>query len=59
MRYLRFNNIDMQQPEIISHCSQCEREFRSSTQPGEHVDVVLRRIRDAFLAHECEKRATQ
>jgi hypothetical protein len=52
-RYLHFENIDLQRPEIISRCSQCKREFGATPKPGERIDEVLLRIRAEYEAHEC------
>lgn len=52
-RYLHFDNIDMEQPDISSRCSQCGQEFRAEPKPGEKVDDVLLRIRAEFNAHVC------
>lgn len=52
-RYLSFDNIDMREPEIVSHCSQCGLEFKSAPKPGEHIDEVLMRIRVEYDAHLC------
>jgi len=52
-RYLHFDNIDMEQPDISSRCSRCGREFRAEPKPAEQVDDVLLRIRADFDAHKC------
>lgn len=54
-RYLQFDNIDMEKPDISSRCSQCRQEFRAERKPGERVDDVLLRIRADFEAHKCGK----
>jgi hypothetical protein len=51
--YLRFDNLDMEQPEISSRCTCCGQEFRAESRPGERVDDVLLRIRAEFEAHAC------
>lgn len=53
-RYLHFENIDMEQPDISSRCSECGRAFTAIPRVGERVDDVLLRIRADFNAHECE-----
>lgn len=52
-RYLQFENIDMEQPDISSRCSRCGKEFRAEPKPLESVDEVLLRIRADFEAHRC------
>ena len=52
-RYLQFDNIDMEKPDISSRCSRCGREFSAEPKPAERVDDVLLRIRTEFEAHEC------
>ena len=52
-RYLHFDNIDMQQPDISSRCSLCGQTFCAEPKPGERVDDVLLRIRAEFNDHEC------
>lgn len=52
-RYLRFDNIDMQKPDIVSRCSHCKQTFTAEPKPGERVDHVLLRIRDEFNTHQC------
>lgn len=52
-RYLHFDNIDMEQPDISSRCSECGQAFRGEPKPGERVDDVLLRIRAEFNAHGC------
>jgi hypothetical protein len=54
-RYLHFDNIDMQQPDISSQCSHCGRTFKAEPQPGERVDDVLLRIRAQFDSHLCHE----
>ena len=54
-RYLQFDNIDMEQPDVSSRCSHCEQEFRAEPKPDERVDDVLLRIRAEFDAHKCGK----
>ena len=39
-RYLQFENIDMEQPDISSRCSHCGQEFRAEPKPAERVDDV-------------------
>jgi hypothetical protein len=58
-RYLHFDNIDMEQPEISSQCSRCGQTFKAEPIPGERVDDVLLRIRRAFNSHQCQKRLEQ
>ena len=53
-RYLHFENIDMQTPDIVSRCSLCQRTFTAEPKPGERVDDVLLRIRDEFNMHQCQ-----
>jgi hypothetical protein len=55
-RYLHFDNIDMSRPFISSNCSLCGREFNEAPVSGEHIDLVLMRIRARFDAHECTPR---
>jgi hypothetical protein len=52
-RYLQFENIDMEKPDISSRCTRWGREFRAEPKPAERVDDVLLRIRAEFEAHEC------
>lgn len=54
-RYLHFDNIDMEQPDISSRCSRCGQQFSAEPKPNERVDDVLLRIRAAFDAHNCPK----
>jgi hypothetical protein len=58
-RYLHFDNIDMEQPNISSQCSHCGQTFKAEPRPGERVDDVLLRIRYEFNSHECQKRLEQ
>ena len=44
-RYLHFENIDMEKPDISSRCSCCGREFRAEPKVAERVDDVLLRVR--------------
>ena len=53
-RYLHFDNIDMDQPDISSRCSWCGQTFCAEPKRGERVDDVLLRIRAEFNAHVCE-----
>lgn len=53
-RYLHFDNIDMQRPDIRSRCSLCGREFQAAPLPTERVDEVLLRIRREYNSHECK-----
>jgi hypothetical protein len=55
-RYLQFDNIDMEEPDISARCSQCGQEFSAEPKPGERVDDVLLRIRAEFEAHKCDVR---
>jgi hypothetical protein len=55
-RYLQFDNIDMEKPDISARCSRCGQEFRAQPKPGERVDDVLLRIRAEFEAHKCGER---
>ena len=55
-RYLHFENIDVEQPEISSQCSQCGQTFLAEPRAGERVDDVLLRIRDDFNSHQCQER---
>ena len=52
-RYLHFDNIDMEQPNISSRCSQCGQTFNAEPKEGERVDGILLRIRAEFNAHQC------
>ena len=52
-RYLHFDNIDMQKPDISSQCSHCGQTFKAEPKPGERVDDVLLRIRAQFDSHLC------
>ncbi|HEV2464058.1 MAG TPA: hypothetical protein VGT04_09650 [Acidobacteriaceae bacterium] len=52
-RYLQFDNIDMEEPDISSRCSQCGQEFRAEPKATERVDDVLLRLRAEFEAHQC------
>lgn len=54
-RYLQFDNIDMERPDIRSRCSRCGREFRAEPKPTERVDDVLLRMRAEFEAHKCDR----
>ena len=53
-RYLHFENIDMQEPNISSRCSVCGQTFRTVPQGAERVDAVILRVRREFEAHKCE-----
>lgn len=55
-RYLHFDNLDMSLPFISSNCCLCGREFNEAPVSGEHIDLVLMRIRARFDAHECTAR---
>jgi hypothetical protein len=55
-RYLHFDNLDLSLPLISSNCSLCRREFNEAPVSGEHIDLVLTRIRARFDAHECTPR---
>jgi hypothetical protein len=57
-RYLHFDNIDVEQPEISSQCSRGQT-FEAQPRPGERVDDVLLRIRCEFNSHQCQKRLEQ
>ena len=52
-RYLHFDNIDMDLPDITSRCSQCGQSFKAKPGPGEKVDDILWRIRRQFNSHQC------
>ena len=52
-RYLHFDNLDMSLPFISSNCSLCGREFKEAPVSGEHIDLVLMRIRARFDVPEC------
>ena len=54
-RYLQFDNIDMEKPDISSRCSCCGREFRAEPKVAERVDDVLLRVRAEFEAHDCRE----
>ena len=58
-RYLHFDNIDMEQPEICSRCSYCGQTFKAEPRVSERVDEVLLRIRCEFNSHQCQKRLEQ
>jgi hypothetical protein len=53
-RYLRFENIDMQKPDIHAWCSRCGEPFTAILKSGECLDDVLRRVRADFDAHQCD-----
>lgn len=53
-RYLQFDNIDMQEPDISSRCSVCGLTFRTVPQGTERVDDVILRVRREYEAHKCE-----
>ena len=48
-RYLHFDNIDIEKPNISSQCSHCGQMFKAEPRPGERVDDVLLRIRLGYL----------
>lgn len=52
-RYLHFDNINMEEPDIAARCSSCGRIFTGTPGVDERVDDVLLRIRKEFNAHEC------
>ena len=52
-RYLHFDNIDVEQPDISSRCSRCGQQFSAEPKPNERMDDVLLRIRAKFDAHNC------
>ena len=52
-RYLHFDNMDMEKPDISSRCSRCGQTFKAEPKPGERVDDVLLRIRAEFNSHDC------
>ncbi len=54
-RFLQFDKIDMEKPDILSRCSCCGREFRAEPKYAERVDDVLLRIRAEFEAHKCRE----
>jgi hypothetical protein len=58
-RYLHFDNIDMEQPNISSQCSHCGQTFKAEPRAGERVDDVLLRIRYEFNSHQCQKTVEQ
>jgi len=58
-RYLHFDNIDMEQPNISSQCSHCGQTFKAEPRPGERVEDVLLRIRREFNSHQCHERLKQ
>jgi hypothetical protein len=58
-RYLHFDNIDLQEPNIRSRCSQCGQTFEGEPIPGEGVEDVLVRIRGEFNSHQCQERLKQ
>jgi len=53
-RYLRFQTIDVNDPNILASCSQCGKEFAAEPQSEESIEDVLRRVRAQFEAHKCE-----
>ena len=53
-RYLRFENIDLQKPDIYAWCSACGMQFMAIPKAGERLDDLLHRMRDAFNAHQCD-----
>ena len=53
-RYLRFQTIDVNEPDVRASCSQCGKEFVAEPQAGESIENVLRRVRAEFEAHKCE-----
>ena len=55
-RYLHFDNIDMEQPEISSQCSHCGQTFKAEPRPGERVDDVLLGIQFASMPEEAGAR---
>jgi hypothetical protein len=55
-RYLHFENIDVEQPEISSQCTHCGQKFKAEPRAG---DDVLLRIRAEFNSHQCQKRLEQ
>lgn len=57
-RYLQFDNIDMEKPDISSRCSGCGREFTAEPKVAERVDDVLLRLRAEFEAHNCRECTT-
>jgi len=58
-RYLHFDNIDMEQPNISSQCSHGGQTFKAEPRAGERVDDVLLRIRYEFNSHQCQKTVEQ
>jgi hypothetical protein len=58
-RYLHFDNIDVEQPEISSQCSHCGLKFKAEPRAGERLEDVLLRIRCGFNSHQCQKRLEQ
>jgi hypothetical protein len=52
-RYLHFENIDMEQPNISSQCNECGQTFKADPKLGEGVDDTLLRIRGQFNDHKC------
>ena len=53
-RYLHFDDIDMDWPDISSRCSQRGQTFNAEANAAERVDEVLLRIRANFNAHQCK-----
>lgn len=53
-RYLHFDKINMEQPDISSRSGWCGQTFCAEPKPGERVDDLLARIRPEFSAHVCE-----
>ena len=49
-RFLKFQNIDMAEPDIHAYCSRCGREFSATPKPNERVDDVLLRMRAEYDA---------
>ena len=49
-RYLRFDNIDMEKPDISSRCSRFWQKFSAQLKPDERVDDCSRGLRAEFDA---------
>jgi hypothetical protein len=54
-RYLQFDNIDMEKPDISSRCSSCGWEFKAEPKVAERVDDLLLRVRAEFENHKCRE----
>lgn len=55
-RYLRFQNLDVQEPSIRAQCSACGQEFRGEIKQGDQIVDVIQRMRREYNLHECHSR---